>query len=947
MPHVHTNIRLAKMKRTVIIAFISIIFLIISNFYYYLETYNWQINIRKDILLKQSLMVRDKLNQFASKTSTSISVLVSQNELDSLFVSKGHSIEVQKRLELLFTSFSDHLLGLQIYDVDGHVFELRCSYDGSFISSFGPAVFKDSSISKVFINLQGRHMVYCQPLLSDEEIIGHVKFDMDLNNFFTSVFHNFNLEGVYYQWLMQPNGTVVYNTLNKKAFYPIAGIPSPETAKEDWFYKVHDIEIDGQNQKVLTVFSKLYFNEVCYYMAFSMPRSFITASIVRYSFLVGGISLLIICIIIAIFSIYQRRLINDEKTLKESEEALRKMVYYMPVGVVLTDHKNRIRQVNRAALKIFAFDDEDQLVGRMASDDILFGNKLRLDKTTYSNCSNKYILKSKSDEESVILHEHIPFYLLREKYSIQVFVEVSSPENERKSEKMANKTKSTFIANISHELRTPLNSIIGMTDILLSSEKDNNDRNLLAVVKRSADTLLALINDILDFSKMESGRFEIVSIPFNLHKEVENTVQSFMPQAQEKQIRLTWKSTLVLPKNYPGDQMRIRQILNNLLSNAVKFTDAGRIHLNIRPARGINGSRSIQFSIQDTGIGIKKEKLDTIFNSFSQEDESTTRKYGGTGLGITISKQLVNMMGGDIWVNSPSGISDDKACPGAEFVFTIPYKSKTHHKHYNFSHIKSLEKTRAFVISDEPLQVSTLMKNLASLRIDFKVFPPSNDTVDIIRTNSKHHVLIVDHRPDFNGLDFLQSLYNHRLHKRIPIIIQSSDFELSNTALAKRLGADVYLRKPVDLKALEEIILKFFPNIEERRASAVEQEGNNRDLNILVAEDNVLNQRIARNLFGKIGYEIDLVANELEALEKIQSKRYDIVFMDVLMPGMNGVEILRLLKRKSKNCPVIAMTESVHEPERKWALLVGIDDFITKPATIEDLMRMMVKWCKQ
>jgi len=608
------------------------------------------------------------------------------------------------------------------------------------------------------------------------------------------------------------------------------------------------------------------------------------------------------------------------------------------------DHNNRIRQVNKAALKLFAFDDEDQLVGRMASDDILFENKSRLDKTTYSTYSNKYILKSKTEEESVILHEQIPFYLLREKYSIQVFVEVSSLENERKSEEMANKAKSTFIANISHELRTPLNGIIGMTDILLSSEKDDNDKNLLSVVKRSADTLLALINDILDFSKMEAGRFEIEAIPFNLHEEVESAIQSFIPRAHEKGISITWTSMMVLPESYLGDQIRIRQVLNNLVSNAIKFTDTGRIHLSIRLSRGINGSPAILFSLKDTGIGIKKEKLKTIFNSFSQEDESTTRKYGGSGLGITISKQLVSMMGGEIWVNSPSGISDNKDYPGAEFAFTIPYKSKTHNKHYNFSHIKSLKKVRAFVISDEPLQVRTLMKNLASLRIDFKVLPPSTETLDIIRTDSKHHLLVVDHRPDFNGLEFLQDLYNHRMHKRIPIIMQSSDFEPSNTSLAKRLGADVYLRKPVELRALEEVILKFFPSIEERKVLSAEQKGGSY-LKVLVAEDNVLNQRVAKNLFGKIGYAIDIANNGLEAVDKIQANHYDIVFMDVLMPEMDGIEAIQKLKTRGKNCPIIAMTASVHESERERVLDAGMDDFITKPTKVEDLSRMIAKWC--
>lgn len=932
------------MKRAITIAFISVAFLIASNIYYYLDTFRWQIDTQKDILLKQSLMVRDKLSLFADKTNTSISLLISPKDIDSLFSSRGAAIEIQKRLELLFTSFNEHLNALELYDINGNKFELRRSSNGSFISSFGKGKCDYLDDIKVSINPHGTRIIYYQPLFSGDDFIGCIKFDMVLEAFFSSIFHNFNVEGVNFQWVIKPNDGVVFNTLQADEFIPIVNNLQEKIEGRDWFSKIHNIKINGEKVKVLTMFSKFYLDGIGYNLAFSMPQSIITASIARYSFMVGGISLFIICLIVVIFTAYQRRYAQDEKSLMKSEEALRKMVYYMPVGVVLMDNNNKIRQVNKAALKLFSFDDEDQLVGRLASDDILFENKIRLDKTSYSTYSNKYILKSKNNEESVILHEQIPFFLLREKYSIQVFVEVSSLEKERKHEEQANKAKSTFIANISHELRTPLNGIIGMTDILLTAEKEENDRKLLSVVKRSADTLLVLINDILDFSKMEAGRFEIEDIPFNLSDEIENTIQAFKPRAEEKGLKLTWSSLMELPEHYLGDQIRIRQILNNLLSNAIKFTNYGRIHLSIKQTRGINGSPAILFSLKDTGIGIKQDKLHTIFNSFSQEDESTTRKYGGSGLGITISKQLINMMGGEIWVNSPSGISDNKEYPGAEFSFNLPYKSKTHNKHYNFSHIESLNKVRAFVISDEPLQVSVLLKNLGSLRIDYRVLPPSNESIDIIREDNKHHIIIIDHRPDFNGLEFLQDLYNNRMQKRLPIIMQSSDFEPSNTLLAKKLGADVYLRKPVELGNLEEFILKFFPKIEKRKATKEEVIGQP-SLKILVAEDNVLNQRVAKSLFGKIGHEIDIVDNGLDAVKRIQSHQYNIVFMDVFMPEMDGIEALHELQRKGKNCPIVAMTASLDESERERVLEAGMDDFITKPTKVEDLSRMIAKWC--
>ncbi len=929
------------MKKAIIIAILSIVFLIVSNVYYYVDTYKWQINTQKDILLKQSLIVGDQLSQYFQKTHTNISLLISEKELVTLFSSKGNSVEVQKRLELLFSSYDEHLNVLRVQDVNGNVFELSKGQGQTFISSFGQEEVQESIVSQMYINPQGTKITYTQPLFNHSKVIGYVEFSMSLDNFFNSAFYNFNLEDFHFQWVMKPNGWVVYNTLQKEAFYPVLDEVEDYVKKRKWFYTVHSIHADYDETKVLTVFNRLDFNGSDYYLAFSMPLEVITSSIASNSIVVAGISLFVITLIIVIFGFFLKRQAEDEKSLKKSEDALRKIVYYLPVGVVLLDKNSRIRQVNKAALKLFAFDDEDQLIGRKASDQVLFENKIHLDKTSYSAKSNKYILTNKNNEEAVILHEQIPFFLLREEYSLQVFVEVSSLEKERKTEEMANKAKSTFIANISHELRTPLNSMIGMTDIILTSNLEDNDRELLTVVKRSADTLLVLINDILDFSKIEAGRFEIESIPFNLKQELEQTIQTFLPKAQERNLNLTWVSSISLPENYVGDPIRFRQVMNNLISNAIKFTEKGKIHLSIKEVRGLNGSPAISFTIKDTGIGVRKEKLRTIFNSFSQADESITRKYGGTGLGVTISKQLVNLMGGEIWVNSPSGLSDNPDYPGAEFTFTLPYRTQGYQKNYNYNHIVSLDMIRAFVITDEPLQVRTLMKNLSTMRIDFKILPPSNDSIDIIRTDSKHQLLIVDHRPDFNGLEFLQEIYNHKLHKRMPVIMQSSDFEPSNTSVAKRLGADVYFRKPVNYSSLKEFILKLFPHIAQKKKPANEK----KNLNVLVAEDNILNQRLAKNLFRKIGHEIDVANNGSEAVTKIQEKQYDIVFMDVMMPELDGFGAMEQIKKDGAGCPVIAMTASVDEADKEIVMEAGMDDFIMKPTRIEDLSRMIEKWC--
>ncbi|TAJ14624.1 response regulator [Marinilabiliaceae bacterium JC017] len=935
------------MKKAIIIGCVSIVLVVLANVYYYLDTYSWQINTQKNILLKQSLICRDQLDQYFQKTQTNILLLLSNKELDSLFTQRGRSIEVQKRLELLFARYSEHLTELKVTDKSGNTYGLRKSNNAAFVSYFSKSPPIEELVAKIYIDPKGESINYIQPVMEDYEIYGYVQFNINLKDFFNSAFYNFNLKDVHFQWIVKPSGWVLYNTLGVDSFYPELIHLNNLSEKKSSFSHIHNLFVGNDKLKVLSVFQKLNFHGSKYYVVFSLPVKLVTSSIVENAFILGLISLFVILLIILWFGYYMKRKNVEGQRLQQTQDALRKMLYYLPVGIVLTDGRNQIVQVNKAAINMFSYDDEDQLLGQVATDDVLFENRVTLERARYSESSNKYVLKNSKGDETVILSEAIPFFLQSEKYIIDVFIEITPLELERRSAQSANKAKSTFIANISHELRTPLNGIIGLTDVLLTSPLPEQERDMLQVVKRSADTLLILINDILDFSKIEAGKFEIESIEFDLHDEIERTIKSFYSFARDKNIQLSWYSAVLLPKDFISDPIRLRQVLNNLISNAIKFTPGGgRIYIGITSDQAINGNPVLRFSIKDTGIGIKQDKLKAIFNPFSQEDESITRKYGGTGLGTTISRQLINLLGGEIEVHSPSGLSTQDEYPGAEFIFTLPLKTNRQVKQVDFSHITHFKQLKTLVVSDDPLQVQSITKNLMSLHIDYAVLPPSTETLDILRTRSKYQLLIIDHRIDFDGLTFLHDLHNRRLDTNYMVIIQSSDLQPANTKIAKQFGADVYLRKPIKLYVLQTFLHKQLPKVMNHgmhRLLALPE-----NLKVLVAEDNRLNQRVAQSLFQKMGVVIDLANDGSDAVSKVKGTQYDIIFMDLSMPGMDDFSAAKSIKEVGSRCPLIAMTVSndIHEKERVLDTKI-IDDYMVKPTRQEDISRMLTKWCMQ
>jgi len=928
------------MKRILIIVISSIVFLVVSNIYYYTDTYNWQIETHHNVLKKDIATCTEILSNYWSEAETNVILMLNEDELGGLFDLKLHNPEIQKRIELLFNRYNNVLIKLEVYDTKGNFFSLTNDPNNNLITSFGETIRKEAFKTSVILNSEKNKIIYTQPLFSETQLFGYVVFTLDLTQYFENTFSNFYIEGHQFQWVTTSENNILYapdSNLKSNSVAPLL------VKKNNNQPIIHSLTKNDKTFKVLSVSQNLPSSMSKLILVFSIPIEPITNSIVRNSFLVALISFIVILLIVASFYHHILKTRKSEIRGSQSEEALNKILHYLPIGVILTNFEDKIKLVNNAALKIFDHEDEDILLDQLASDDILFEKKKLIQTIQVSNSSKKYIINCGNDTQQVVVNEKITLFNQDVKYSLHFFIKISQEEL-TKDFKAQNIAKTTFIANVSHELRTPLNGIIGMTDILLSTGKhEEANKEMLKVVKRSADTLLALINDILDFSKIESGKLEVESIPTDIAKEIEQTLESFKTITKEKNISLYYQLDTTLPTDFMCDPLRFKEVLNNLIGNAIKFTSKGHIRLMIHKTRALNGNPALAFTISDTGIGIHKDKINSIFNSFAQEDESTTRKFGGTGLGTSISKNLVNLMGGEIWAKSPSSISNHSKYPGSDFSFTLPFVTKRTQKELDFSYILSWAQINTLIITDETLQVQNIIKNMLALGIHHRIMAPSQEAIMMLTNNTNIQLIVIDQRPDFNGIDFLQQLYSHNLQNNFIILLQSSDFETMNTNIGKKLGADTYLRKPVKLNTLRQFILRHFKSIKSQDglAGKIVPE----TIKILVAEDNVFNQKVAQNLFKKIGYEIDLAKNGREAVNKFKQNNYQIIFMDLMMPELDGFDATKELKQLPNSCPIIAMTANNDDKQRALAFKSGMDDFIVKPAQKEEITRMIIKWC--
>ncbi len=499
---------------------------------------------------------------------------------------------------------------------------------------------------------------------------------------------------------------------------------------------------------------------------------------------------------------------------------------------------------------------------------------------------------------------------------------------------------------MSHEIRTPMNGIIGMTEALYREELTANQKEYISIVRSSADLLLNIIDDILDYSKIEAGKMLIEEIPYNLREEVNLSVELFRVIAEEKGLELMLDIKEEVPNKIIGDPFRLRQVLSNLISNAVKFTHQGIIKISVELEDSYSGNITLLFNVSDTGVGISKEKIPTIFNTFTQADINTSRKYGGSGLGTTICKQLVTLMNGEIWIDSPSGLSSNKNMPGSNFQFTIEvFSYEILPKDLDFSNIKSLDKVKALIITHNNSTKKRLYAFLKQQRIQTDTLHYGENVISEIENKidkNDYHLLIIVDEPGLNGIWLGQKLQEHDYTDKYRIIILSSNHKSENYIQSRLAGVDYYLVQPFEHRKLKETLKEIFENT----ADNPDEIGLElrKDIQILIAEDNIINQKVAQNIFKNLGYDIAIASNGKEALELMKKNEYEIIFMDLEMPEMDGFEAASELRSLGFQVPIVAMTASATEQTKKDSFKAGMNEYTTKPVKSETVIAILEKW---
>jgi signal transduction histidine kinase/DNA-binding response OmpR family regulator len=931
------------MKKLQIIVISVLVIIVTTSFVLYKTLYNKQISYSSRLLDRQAQIVGSTIDKTNNGFVSDLNKIIYGEDFSAFFNNPDQKTRIIERLKIFFSKYEDLVTRIKLYDLNRNEFTLKKDetainwLEQTFVlRSQGQIVSRDT------LEKTEKLYEYYLPVLQNGNTVGNIAVTIDFQKYFSTLFSAFNLEKYQWQWVLGDSSMIIFTNSNEKL--NISGISSlaHRIGKGEPGILVHSAESGGRRKSIISSFypSRLLHRNAG--LVFSSVTDNFNSYLIRICLLIctGAISLFLA--LVFIFIRHDRAASRNIARLASSEKMLFDMIEKMPVGIIIHNGQREILKANKAAAEQYSYRSETEMTGKVFPETAITDENNYFSKHLGGTFSpDQFVILRKEAGEVILFRTSMPVKYNGQDAELEILVDVTMLESARKQEASASTAKSEFLARMSYELRTPLNGIIGMTDILERQKLTDEARDVLNLLRRSAEVLLNIINDILDFSKIESGKMILDEIPFSLREEIVYCYDLARTSIDENEIKLTCDVGENIPDNLIGDPFRIRQILTNLLNHSIRNTSRGAISLTCNLEGEAENSLVLKFVLSDTGKSLDKATLKKLFGDNVNMESKVHGGDDGTGFSTILTRQLVELMNGKFSVESPSGLSGDA---GTRIEFTISvYSNEKPVKNLSFEGIRGFGDIKTLVITGNQVRDEEILGSLHKLGLTLTVTTYQKSTINQIRSNlnfpkQRYNMVVLLNDSEFNGFEPARELKENNLSDRFFMMMISSHDMKGNLVKCHSLGIDHYVVKPFEIRELYDIIEKDIPKTGNHEPVAI-GENNRTDLRILIVEDNKMNQKVIGTMLKSMGYSFDFADNGFAGFIQAKTRRYDVIFMDLLMPEMDGFESARKILNYDNSLLIVAFTADNLPDSRRKAELSGIREFIPKPIRIDDLKK--------
>lgn len=936
------------MKKTLLTVCTAFLILIIFHVLFYKSLYQKQITYVSELLDRQVQIVGNSIDNANNSFISDLNEIIFSGDIALFFTNPEHQRISREKLRLFYSKYDDFISGIKLFDSNKNEFTLKREANEWLEQTFVLHIQEDLTTTEK-LTFSNRKFEYFLPVYTNNAAIMNIVVSVDYQKYFTEIFSAFNLKDYQWQWVIGEEGNIIYT--NNEFRQVLSGLEKITGAIREGNSGnlIHRAETGSGIQEVISSYYSSQLLQRDIGIVFSSPTNVFQKYIIRNSLLSGVGTLLILAAVVIVFAENLKRRGAEIRRLKESESMLFRLIEEMPAGVIIYNKSREILKANKIAARYYSYDNEADMKGK------IYPEYSSAESTSYYSkypggtfSPEQFVILKKEMGEIILFRNTIPVGFMGEDATLEMLVDVTMLESARKQEAQSNIAKTEFIARMSYEIRTPMNGIIGMTDILSRQALSPEAKEIVNLLRRSTEVLLNIVNDILDFSKMEAGKMILDEVPFNLREEIVYCYDLARKSVDEKILLINIDMQEEIPDRVIGDPSRLRQVLTNFLNHSLSNTSEGVINLKCRLKEKNNSRMELEFEITDSGRPFDKASLKKIFGEYVTSDPRAFRDTGQTGFGTILARQLVELMGGSFSAQSPSGIAGDK---GTMINFSIvihadekPQKSLVADK------VKSFEDIKTLVIAGEQERDEEILNALHKLGLSVNVTTFQKSTISQIKTNlsypdDRYRLIVIFDDRDFDGFEAAARLMENKLSEKFVIIMISSNDLRGNYVRSISLGIDHYIVKPFDIRELFETIHKSFPLVERKEPDPINGSLIN-DLRILIIEDNKMNQKVLGTILKSLGYSFDFADDGYSGYIQARTRHYDIVFMDLLMPEMDGYESARKILAYDSSVLIVAFTADNLPESRRKAELSGIKEFISKPVRIEDLKALFARHFK-